>query len=480
MMKNWPQRFIALTLILGLGAPISLGRPGQKTSRLIDRLHFPELHFSPPQPERVTLANGMTVFILEDHEIPNVDMFAAIRSGSVYDPPEKIGLAELMGMVMRTGGTISRTPEQINEQLEFIAASVETGMTREYGTASLTALTKDLDIALPILADILMHPAFRQEQLDVAKNQMLDALKRRNDTPQQMADRIFPQLIYGKDHPLARVPQEETIRRITRQDLIDFHARFYHPNNVILGISGDVTKEEIVKKVERAFAGWEPQETTFPPIPPVERRYRRAIYFIPRDLNQTTIRIGHIGLTQRDPDFFPVTVAAQILGGGFSSRMFNELRSKEGLAYAAFAGHTGGLREPGYFFTFSETRADATVRAIRTILRLLEEIRQKPVSDAELRIAKEGILNSFVFDFDSPEKIVHRTVLLEYFGLPLDFLQRYRDNVAKVTKQDVSRVARKYFRPDGAIILVIGKEEAFDKPLSALGEVITLDMKEWK
>jgi len=492
-MKNIHCYFLAALVLISSfpivvpclpGAPAFAAHPvvatGQEPKqRPIDKLKFPPLEFKPPAPVKLSLTNGMTLFVLEDHEIPVADISAIIRTGSIYDPPDKVGLAELTGTVMRSGGTVSQTPDQINQKLEFIAASVETGMGSDRGSARLSCLSRDLDTVLPMFADVLMHPAFREEQLEIARGQVLDAIQRQNDTPQSIADRIFPQLIYGKDSPLARSPTEETVRRITRDDLAKFHARFYHPNNVILAITGDINKDSIGPRIQQAFAGW--SESKLEPEPPINvaPATTRSTYFVHRDVNQSSVRIGNLALKQSGPDYFPLAVALQVLGGGFSSRMFNQLRTKQALAYAASASLSGGLGAPGYVFTFSETRADATVTAIETILKLMTEIREKPVTEQELASAKASMLNSFVFSYDSPHKIAARTATLYYYGMPLDFLQKFRDSVSSVTAEQAMQGAKKYIRPDVASVLVVGNEKAFDKPLSGLGSVTAIDLDKW-
>jgi zinc protease len=479
MRKIWA----VLLVIAGLLCTFSQGGLtvfGQQKERPIDKLKFPPLNFSPPAAEKFELANGMTIFILEDHEVPTINLYAMIRGGELYDPADKVGLADLAATVMRSGGTKSRAPEAMNQALEFVSASVETGMSDEYGTAEMSSLTKDLDTVLPIFADVLMNPAFRDEQLEIARNQVLDSLQRQNDSPGEIASRIFPQLIYGRDSLLARNPNEETIKKITKEDLIQFHDKFYHPNNVILGISGDVNKAEIRQKLEQVFAGWSGQELPPAPAVAVPAAAKRSIYFVHKDIDQATVRIGNLGIKENDPDYFAVSVANDILGSGFSSRIVNELRTKEGLAYVAGAFQSGGLGEPGIFMTISETRADSTTKSIEIILRLLDQMRAEPVTDTELTIAKESALNSFVFSYDSPSKIVNQVVELQYFGMPLDFLQRYKDNVAKVTKEDILRVSKKYYHPDTATILVVGDEKQFDKPLSSVAPVTVIDLDKWK
>jgi len=456
--------------------PASSQQPGE---RPVDKLKFPPLEFNPPSASKLSLPNGMVLFVLEDHEIPVADISAIIRTGNIYDPPEKVGLAELAGTVMRSGGTVSQTPDQINQKLEFIASSVETGMADDRGSARLSCLSRDLDTVLPIFADVLMHPAFRQEQLEIARGQMLDGIQRQDDTPQSIADRIFPQLIYGKDSPIARTATEQTVKRITRDDLTRFHERFYHPNNITMAITGDINKDAIAARVQQAFTGWPQGKPETEPRTSYGPATARSTYFVHRDVNQTSVRVGNLAIKQSDPDFFALAVALQVLGGGFSSRLFNQLRTRQALAYAASASLSGGLGEQGYVYTFSETRVDKTVAAIDTILRLMSEMRERPVSEQELASAKASMLNSFVFAFDSPHKIAARTATLYYYGMPLDFLQKYRDNVSRVTAQQAMEAAKKYIRPDVAAILVIGNEKAFDRPLSSVGHVTEIDLDKW-
>jgi zinc protease len=478
-MKKQSILFAFALLLFALAhAPVH-GWAQHTKKRPIDQLSYPPLRFLPRRPEKVQLANGMTLLILEDHRTPLINMFAMIRSGNMYDPADKIGLADTMAATMRSGGTTSMTADEVDAKLEFVAASVETWMTEKAGYASMSALTKDIGTILPIFADLLMNPAFNNERLEVTRNQRLNSIRRQNDTPLAISGRIFPQLIYGKSSPLARSATEESVKRITREDVVRFHDTYYHPNNVVLGISGDVTKDAIIQTIEHIFAGWQPQKTAFGKLPVIQATVKQEVYFIHRDIGQTTFRIGNLGIEQTDPDYLALTLANSILGGGFFSRLFNELRTKEGLAYLTLADHAEGLGAPGYFYTHSETRAGATLRAIEIVQHLIKQMREMPVSDSELNATKESILNSFVFDYDSPKKITENAVTLYYFGLPLDFLQKYRDNITKVTKEDILNAAKKHYRPE-ATILVIGNEKEFDGPLSTLGDVTVIDLDRWR
>ncbi|MGH9827657.1 MAG: M16 family metallopeptidase, partial [Blastocatellia bacterium] len=253
-MKKLIRKIAIVSAVLSM---LAVSVPAQQQGqRPIDRLKYPPLKFTPPVAQKVVLPNGTTVFLLEDSELPLVNMFALIRTGGRLDPPGKAGLAQLTATVLRTGGTKSLKPDEINQKLEFVAASVETDMDTQYGTASLSTLSKDLDTVLPVFADVLMNPGFDQGQIEIARGQMLDAIKRQNDSPQEIAQRVFPQIIYGRHSPLAESPTEESVKSITRDDIEAFYRQYYSAGDVTLGISGDIHKDAILKKIEDAFAGW--------------------------------------------------------------------------------------------------------------------------------------------------------------------------------------------------------------------------------
>jgi len=439
-------------------------------------LSFKPLKLKPPKAERVELKNGMVVYVLEDHELPLVEVSAIVRTGSRYEPLDKIGLTGVFGAAMRNGGTTSRAPEEIDEQLERIAATVGCSVGAEVGNASLSVLKKDLDTGLEIFADILMHPVFREDKVRIRKQQMIEEIRRRNDSPWSVLLREFSTVLYGKDHPLGWRAEVETIQNIARDDLIAFHQKYYHPNNIMLAVSGDVKKEEILKKLEEVFSGWEKAEVHFASVKTVEKRLKRSVNYVSKDLNQSYIGIGHLGVKRHHPDFFSVTVMQHILGGGFTSRMFREVRSRRGLTYAPSFHFTEPF-DYGIFGAGCQTKSPRTHEAISVILGVIESIRKELVSDEELRLAKDSINNAFVFRYTSSSQIVSQQMELDYYGYPEDYLETYLDNINKVTKEDVLRVARKHLHPDKMAILAVGKAEDFEKPLSTFGEVRTIELK---
>jgi predicted Zn-dependent peptidase len=445
--------------------------------------HYSQIKFPPlgdivvPEVQRVTLPNGMLLFLLEDHELPLIRMAARIRTGSIYEPEDKIGLASITGTVMRTGGTTSKTGDEIDELLEQIAASVETGIGLSTGSASMSVLKEDFDTCLSILADVLMNPAFRQDKIELAKIRHRSNIARRNDTPGAIVSREYYKLIYGPKSAYARHTEYATIDNISRDDLVAFHKKFFYPNNIMLGVWGDFKTEQIIEKIKTAFNDWPKAETEIMAAPKVNYKFKSTVNLVRKDdINQTNIYLGHIGGLRNDPDYFALILMNRILGSSFTSRLFKNVRSRQGLAYSVFGNYSANYDHPGLFYVGCQTASENTVKAIRSMIREVEKMTQEQVTDEEIAIAKESFLNSFVFNFDSKGEIVRRLMTYEYFGYPSDFLQKTKTNVEKVTKEDILRVAKKHLKPDKVQILAVGRPDDFDETLSVLGDLNEIDI----
>ena len=460
---------------LGLGLLWS-GCTGQQAG--YKSLKYPKLgDIEVPEVEQVTLGNGMRLFLLEDHELPLVNISVRIGTGSVYEPAEKIGLASITGEVMRTGGTASKTGDELDEELEAIAASVETVIGLNSGSASMSVLKQDLDKGLSILADVLMNPAFREDKIQLAKMQAHSMIARRNDSVGAVAGREFDKLIYGPQSVYARHEEHTTIASISREDLVNFHRKYFGPNNAMLAVWGHFDTKQMIEKIERAFDTWESVDLQLPDVPKVRYEFRKTVNMVRKDdVNQSNVYLGHIGGLRSDPDYFALIVMNRILGGGFTSRLFRNVRSREGLAYSVFGAYSAEYKYPGEFYIGCQTKSESTVRAIRAMIREVEKMRESEVTDEELALAKDSFLNSFVFNFDTKGEIVNRLMTYEYFGYPSDFLLKIKTNVEKVIKADVLRVARKHLRPDKLQILAVGRPDDFDEPLSVLGSVNEIDI----
>jgi predicted Zn-dependent peptidase len=450
----------------------------QKYARHYKELEYPKLgDIQIPKVQRVTLDNGMQLFLLEDHELPLISVSARIRAGSIYEPANKIGLAAITGTVMRTGGTTSMTGDEIDEQLEAIAASVETSIGLNSGSASMSVLKEDVDTGLSILADVLMNPAFREDKLQLAKILHRSAIARRNDNVGSIAYREYQKLIYGPDSVYARNTEYATIGSISRDDLVAFHTRYYHPNNVMLGVWGDFDTKQMIKKIKKAFKGWKKADVQPPTEPEIQYKFRSTVNVVRKDdVNQSNIYLGHIGGLRNDPDYFALIVMNRVLGSAFTGRLFKNVRSREGLAYSVSGNYSANYGFPGVFYVGCQTKSQSTVYAIRAMIEEVRKMTEAEVTDEELALAKESYLNSFVFNFDSKGEIVGRLMTYEYFGYPPDFLQKTKENIEKVTKADVLRVSRAHLRPDDVQIIAVGRPQDFDEPLSVLGKLREIDI----
>ena len=432
--------------------------------------------FKPQQPKRVELSNGMVIFLQEDHELPLIDGTARIRGGSVNEPKEKTGLVDIYGEVWRTGGTKSQTGDQLDDFLEVRAAKVETGGGPDSTTISFSCLKGDLDDVFKAFVDVLQNPEFRAEKIEIAQKGMDDSISRRNDEASEIAHREAVKLAYGPDNPYARVPEYATVAAVTRQDLIDWHGKYVHPNNIILGISGDFDAAAMEARLRAAFASW----PKGPVLPKNDIKYSPAkpgYYLIPKeDVNQTNISMVGLGTTRANPDYYAISVFNEAFGGGFSSRLFNDIRTKRGLAYGVGGGIGTNFGHPGILRVAMGTKSESTIEAIQAVDEDIDNLAKQPITDDEIQRAKDAILNAFIFRLDSPDKILAERMTYEYYGYPPDWLDKYQAEIKKVTAADVNRIAAKYLHRDQLAVLAVGNSKDFDKPLSSLGTVKEIDI----
>jgi zinc protease len=432
--------------------------------------------FKPQQPKRVELSNGMVIFLQEDHELPLIEGSTRIRGGSRNEPAAKIGLVDLLSEVWRTGGTKTQTGDQLDDFLEVRAAKVETGGGPDSTSISLSCLKGDFDDVFKVFADLLQNPEFRADKLDLAQKQADDAISRRNDEVGGIAAREATKLAYGPDNPYARMPEYATVNAVTRQDLIDWHQAYVHPNNIILGVSGDFDAAAMEAKLRAAFEGW----PKGPALPKDDIHYQPAkpgYYLVPKeDVNQSTIRMVALGTVRSNPDYYAIAVFNEAFGGGFSSRLFNDIRTKRGLAYNVGGGIGANFGHPGIQQFVMGTKSQSTIESIQALDEDLDNLAKEPITDNEIKQAKDAILNAFIFRLDSPDKVLAERVTYEFYGYPADWLDKYPAEIQKVTAADVNRVAAKYVHRDQLAVLVVGNTKEFDKPLSSLGAVKEIDI----
>ncbi|MGA9542256.1 MAG: pitrilysin family protein [Candidatus Sulfotelmatobacter sp.] len=432
--------------------------------------------FHPQQPKRVELSNGMVIFLQEDHELPLIGGTARIRGGSRDEPSNKVGLVDMFGEVWRTGGTKTQTGDQLDDFLEVRAAKVETGGGSDSTTISLSCLKGDFDDVFKVFADLLLNPEFRADKLDLAQKQAQDSISRRNDDVGEIASRESAKLAYGADNPYAREAEYATVAAVTRQDLIDWHRTYVHPNNIILGISGDFDAAAMEAKLRAAFESW----PKGPELPKDDIQFHPAkpgYYLIPKDdVNQSSIQMVTLGTTRNNPDYYAITVFNEAFGGGFSSRLFNDIRTRRGLAYHVGGGIGANFGHPGIQEFSMGTKSETTIESIKALDEDIDDLAKKPITDEEIKHAKDAILNAFIFRLDSPDKVLYERLTYEYYGYPSDWLDKFPAEIEKVTAADVNRIAAKYVHRDQLAVLVIGNTKDFDKPLSSLGAVKEIDI----
>lgn len=432
--------------------------------------------FHPKEPKRIVLSNGMVIFLQEDHELPFINGVMRIRGGSISEPADKTGLVDLYGEVWRTGGTKSHTGDQMDDFLESRAAKVETGGGSDSTTLAWTCLKGDFDAVFQLAVDLLRNPEFRADKLDLAQKEAFDDISRRNDSPSQIAARESLKLAYGANNPYARSAEYKTIAAVTRADLQNWHQKYAYPNNIILGVSGDFNATQMEATLRNAFESW-PQgpaaakeNISFTPA-------KAGYYLVEKDdVNQSNIRMVELGTERRNPDYYAIEVFNEAFGGGFSSRLFQDIRTKRGLAYAVGGGIGTAFDHPGVVRLVMSTKSESTVESIRALYEDVDTLKTKPISEDEIKRAKDGILNSFIFNFDTPEKVLRERMAYEFYGYPPDFLEKYRAGVEKVTAEDVNKIPGKYLHKDRLAVLVVGNQKDFDKPLSSLGSVTNVDI----
>ncbi|GIW27708.1 MAG: peptidase M16 [Meiothermus sp.] len=466
MKAIWSLLLALLTLGLAQGVPADWPDPF--------KMQFQRLQPTAIQPTRVQLSNGLTVLLIEDRSLPFVNGRIYLRAGSIYEPDDKVGLSGIFSAVMRTGGAGERTPDQVDETLETLAASVSVSTDNLFTSVAFNTLTENLDQVLQIWADVLLRPRFAQDRVDLEKGRALEAIRRRNDQPTQIAVREFLRRI-NEGHPAGRISSAASIQSITRDDLLAFHQRYFKPNGAVLAITGDFNTQEMVARLERTLQGWARGEVNLPTFAPPSPK--PSIYFLQKETNQSVIYMGNPTVTAFAPGYSELDLASRVLGDGFNSRLFLEVRTKRGLAYATGGAQTQGFGWPGFFYGASISRVEKTAEVIELMLAQFRDLRERPVSQEELELFRNNILNAEVFRFTSKQAVAERIARTQLLGLPDDYYEQYVRQIQAATPADLQRVMQQYVRPEQFVIVVVGDRRQFDKPLSSLGNVIEVPLE---
>lgn len=463
-------------VLIGISASVSAQSPAP-TPEPWKSIPIPPLHaFKPTEPTRIELPNGLVIFLQPDHELPFISGTILIRGGSRDEPANKIGLVSLYGETWRTSGTATADGDTLDDRLEAKAASIETSEGGALTTMSWSSLKSDFDSVFASTIDLLLHPAFKAEKLSLARQQIETGISRRNDDASGIAARESSQLVYGPTSPFAREPQYATVDAVTVADFKAWHDATVVPNNMIVAVSGDFDPAAMETKLRAAFAplqrGKAMHEPKFDFPGP-----KPGVYFVDKnDVNQSNVLILGLGTERNNPDLYALSVMNEIFSGGFGSRLFQNVRTKLGLAYAVGGSYGASYDHPGVFEVSASTKSATTVATAQAMLEEIGRLKTVPPTADELRKAKEAELNSFIFRYDSPDKTLNEQVTLAFFGYPKDFLEKYKTGIESVTAADVSRVANKYIDTSKLAILVVGNNSQMTPPVSALGKVINLDI----
>ena len=405
------------------------------------------------------LKNGLRVLLVENPSIPTVSINASILAGARYDTDQKAGLA-IMASRLLDEGTNTRSSLEIAEAIEFVGGAIETDGSFERVVASAGVLKKDTDLGLDLLSDILMHPSFPEEFVAKEKERTLSEIASAKDRPQVLAGWAFNELIY-QQHPLHRPSHgyPETVERLTREDLIAFHSRYFVPNNAILAVVGDFRISEMLPRIERSLSEWSAHPIAYPQYPPITRQAERRTKIINMPAQQLNIYLGHLGVERSNPDYYALQVLDTILGGGagFTARIPQKLRDELGQAYTTFASitMTAGM-DPGRFVAYIGTSPENMHLAVDGLLNEIRRIVNEPVTQSELQDAKDYLTGSFVFAFETSAQIARFLVHAEVYGLGFDYVDKYPEYIQRISVEDIARVAKKYLDAENYTLVVVG------------------------
>jgi len=381
--------------------------------------------------------------LLEDHEFPLVDMQVRMRAGSIYEPAHLIGLASLTGEVMRSGGSNAYPGDDLDLSLENMGARLNIDFGETSGTAFLSTLSDDIDAGVDILVDVLRNPAFPDEKIELGKVEMRTDVASRNDEPLSILDREFQKMVFGGDSPYGWHTEYASIEAITRDDLVNFHKTYVRPDQMIVTVYGDFDTAQMTEKLTKTFGAWPAGSGPLPDDPPLPGPNEPTVWYAEKEgTTNSSIGFGHLGMLASEPDYPAVIIMSKILGQGFNSRLFMEIRSRRGLAYAVGSGSGTGFHRPGAFRAHVETRIDSTVTTIRGVQEEIRKMREEGITEEELAFAKESILNGLIFDFSSKGSVLNRMAFYEFNGYPADFLQKYQEGIRAVTVADVKGAAQ--------------------------------------
>jgi zinc protease len=435
--------------------------PGVKLSAEMPQAGAPKL-FKFPEPATKTLANGLRVYVVTDHSEPAVAVRLLIMSaGSMKDPAGMPGVAEMTANML-TQGTEKRSAREIAEAIDFIGGSLDAGAGADATNASLDVVKKDLSTGLDLMSDVVLHPAFKAEELERQRQQLLSNLTVQYSDPDFLASAAFSRVVYGASpYGLPNEGTPDTIKKLDPQTLAKFHGENYAPNQAFLGFAGDITPEEAFAVAEKYFGAWPEVKVTMATAAAPASLQGQHIWLIDKpDAVQTQIRVGKLGVQRSDPNYVPVVVMNRIFGGGYNSRLNTEVRVKKGLTYGAYSSFTPH-RQAGSFSVSTFSRTAATVEATRLVVDLISTMSSGDVTPQEMDFARDYLAGIYPIQSETAEQVTDRVLTVAAFDLPKDYNYTYPERVRGVTPAQVKEMAQKYLNTDDLDIVLAGNVSAF-------------------
>ena len=475
---------IAFMLFFSISTPTQAQKKNVKESegaKAAKSLPFEPLKIQVPEVgkdvERIVTKNGIILFLKEDHSIPIINILSITRTGAEYDRKDRYGVARLTGALIGLGGTKDFTPDEFDRERDYLAANWNTYIDAEKGGVFFELPSSQLDRGLNLFTQMLRYPTFDNKRLEVEKGNIREEVLRENDDPGTVASKtfkrkLFPDYFEGWKYNL------KTVKGITRDDLKARYDNFFRPNNTMIAISGDFNREELLKKLEAKLGDWEKGTVDFSGYQKYEKKFKPGVYYVDMKVDQSSIRIGHLGVSRDNPDRYALEVFNRIFGGGFNSILNEKIRSNEGLAYYVGGGFRLDMKQYGTFTMGCATKPESTIKASRMMIDIMKQMRDEKVSEERLNLAKDYLINSFLYKFEDPIEVNRELLTLEYEKMPADYYKNYRENISKVTAEDVQRVAEKYLQPEQLTIVIVGNVKKFDKPLSELGNVEEIKLED--
>ncbi len=433
-------------------------------------LKFADLEFKPQKPGFAAVKDGVSFYFREDHESPVINAGLIIKTGSIYDPPGKEGLASLTLRMLKAGGTKTMIPDELEDKLDFLGSSVGSYAGLEFSQVSFWTLKKNFEETWRVVTDILSRPAFDKDRFETEKKKDLESIRRRFDYPTSLGIYLFRDLVYGKDFPEARRTSNSSIEGITLDDVKAFYEKNVKGKETFVAFTGDFRQPEIQALLKKDFKDWPGSAPAELDVPKAELAAKPGLYLIDKpDMTQAVIAMGHLGLNNLDPDNVEVNIFNFILGtGSFNSRLMREVRSNRGLAYMTF-GSIGLGRDKGMFLNVCMTKSQSVGEAIKVMSEIISDMTKNPVSAEELEVAKRYEVNAFVHRFDSPMAVVNQALSLKLEGYPDDYLETYLPRIKKVDVARVLEIGKRAVQPGGMVILVVGKKAELIDQLKGLG-----------